>query len=359
MLDPVWTPDVPSDARAAWVTDDAGGLVRFEAAASRGKPVWLRTVAPWERAERDTRSEPIGYSGFVFFVVFVLTFLVSFGVLARHNLRLGRSDRRGAFRVGVSVFICFALGSALQFRWTVDPESVFLWLTRQPYLPALMAWLFYLGVEPFLRRRWPHRLIAWTRLLDGRLTDPLVGREVLLGILTGTVIFLVSCIPGVLEKGHEVTAFLPALPLGPAVDFWGQTAFSVGEGLMRALGAFATLLFFRLVFRRDAIAWAGLFLLVGLVGFLPAGDASAIQWITIVIRAGLVLVPVRIGLVAAAVSPTTFLLLTWCTPLTVDFSRWYAWRTGVIALLLAAIALWGFRSVMGRRRLLPDAALEG
>ena len=48
-------------------------------------------------------------------------------------------------------------------------------------------------------------------------------------------------------------------------------------------------------------------------------------------------------------------LLTVCTSLTLDFSRWYAWRTGVIAGLMLAISVWGFRAVMGRRRILSAA----
>ena len=36
-----------------------------------------------------------------------------------------------------------------------------------------------------MRRRWPQTLISWTRVLAGRLRDPLVGRDVLVGAACG------------------------------------------------------------------------------------------------------------------------------------------------------------------------------
>ncbi|TMQ72954.1 MAG: serine/threonine protein kinase, partial [Candidatus Eisenbacteria bacterium] len=123
--EPLWTPDVPSDMRAAWVTEDGRGPLRLEAAAWRGKPVWLRTIARWERAERDSAATPRGYLGFAFFVAIVVAMLIAFGALARHNLRLGRSDRRGALRAAVAVFVGFAFSNSLVLRWAFDP--IHLW----------------------------------------------------------------------------------------------------------------------------------------------------------------------------------------------------------------------------------------
>jgi hypothetical protein len=355
--DPLWTPDVPCNARMAWIASDGRDSVRIEAAAWRGKPVWLRTIAPWELAERDSPATPRGYTGLAFFVALVMALLIAFGALARHNLRLGRSDTRGALVAAVAVFLCFSLATSLVLRWAVDPLHVWLWMTRQPYFPALEAWLFYLGVEPFLRRRWPHRLIAWTRLLEGRFADPLVGREVLLGLLAGAAIVLASCLPAAFEKHSEVDFLLATLPLARAADFWGSTIGSLGDALMRGLGAFAVLLLVKILVRRDTIAWVGLVVLWALIG-LPSWNLPVAQWISIALAAACFVLAVRVGLVAAIVAAWTSNLLTACTPLTTDFTRWYAWRTGVVAVLVFAIAAWGFRAVMGRRRILPPAMFE-
>jgi hypothetical protein len=55
----------------------------------------------------------------------------------------------------------------------------------------------YLAFEPFMRRRWPHALISWTRLLAGRFGDAVVGQHILVGILFGAA---VACSVGLLER---------------------------------------------------------------------------------------------------------------------------------------------------------------
>jgi hypothetical protein len=45
--------------------------------------------------------------------------------------------------------------------------------------------LFYVALEPYVRRRTPRRLVSWGRLMAGDWRDPLVGRDVLVGVLLG------------------------------------------------------------------------------------------------------------------------------------------------------------------------------
>src|SRR5262249_58244941 len=49
----------------------------------------------------------------------------------------------------------------------------------------------YVGVERVVRRRWPWRITAWNRLPDGRLGDPMVGRDLLIGLAFGSAVLLV------------------------------------------------------------------------------------------------------------------------------------------------------------------------
>jgi len=51
-----------------------------------------------------------------------------------------------------------------------------------------MTWILYLALEPIVRRRWPDSIISWSRLLAGRLRDPLVGRDILIGCLAGVLL---------------------------------------------------------------------------------------------------------------------------------------------------------------------------
>src|SRR5262249_17948701 len=52
---------------------------------------------------------------------------------------------------------------------------------------AAMVWAVYLSIEPYVRRHWPQAIISWSRLLGGRLRDPLLGRGLLTGVILGIV----------------------------------------------------------------------------------------------------------------------------------------------------------------------------
>src|SRR5207245_5320331 len=68
-------------------------------------------------------------------------------------------------------------------------------LLGEAILAGMIAFLLYLAVEPYFRRRWPKLLIGWTRLLSGRFRDPMVGRDVLIGTVVGTACAIVSKAP--------------------------------------------------------------------------------------------------------------------------------------------------------------------
>jgi tRNA A-37 threonylcarbamoyl transferase component Bud32 len=355
---PLWTPDVPSDARAAWIATGGRAPVRLEAAGWKGRPVWLRSVEPWERPERDTRDPTASPIGGAFFVGIVVVSLLGMGVLARHNLRVGRGDMRGAVRVAVAVLVGFGLSDALTVRWAPDPVHIWTILMRLPYFPALFICVTYLGVEPYLRRRWPRRLIAWTRLLEGKWLDPLVGREALLGILAGAAAALLNWAPAALEGHPDSDALLGLFPIGRASDFWAQIVGVSPDGVMKGLGSFGILLLIRLLVRRDFPAWIGLGVLL-IASSISSWNRTPIEWIAVALVCASFVIATRVGVVAAVMSYAIFNLLVNCTPLTFDFSRWYAWRTGVVAILAVASAAWAFRAAMGQRKILSAAMLEG
>src|SRR6266436_3295880 len=61
-------------------------------------------------------------------------------------------------------------------------------------LTAGFLWLLYVALEPFIRRRWPQRIISWSRLLAGNFRDPLVARDIVLGAVFGAVMILLSVV---------------------------------------------------------------------------------------------------------------------------------------------------------------------
>src|SRR5271165_4944070 len=111
---PMWTPPVYSDARAAWtgsLAERPGIPIRIEAAAYRGKPVYFELIGPWTRAERMQMYQQTAgkRASLVISIVFFLSVLVGSAMLARRNLHLGRGDRRGAFRLAAFVFAAWAV----------------------------------------------------------------------------------------------------------------------------------------------------------------------------------------------------------------------------------------------------------
>jgi hypothetical protein len=47
--------------------------------------------------------------------------------------------------------------------------------------------LFYVAIEPYVRRNWPESLISWTRLHNGQFRDPLVASHILAGLAGGSI----------------------------------------------------------------------------------------------------------------------------------------------------------------------------
>ncbi len=192
-----WAPLYINDTRAAWdgvYPEQPQIPIRIEAAAYRGKPVHFKIVNPWDKPERQ---EPTGLSGqlqalfTLILVVFVLV-LIGSVVLAIRNLRLGRGDRKGALRLAIFVFIFTQLSriSTAHHTPTSDEIGTILNGVQDSLFAAAFFWVVYLAIEPFVRRRSPHRIISWSRLLSGDFRDPLVGRDVLIGALFGVVIAL-------------------------------------------------------------------------------------------------------------------------------------------------------------------------
>ena len=122
---PTIVPPVHADQRVAWeghlpeVPDHA---VRVEAAGFAGKPVFFVIAGPWTASSREAArcdaaaSRPITSS----LEALVMPALMLAGaVLARRNVKLGRGDRRGAFRAAAFVF--FTILAAWLFRRHVMP----------------------------------------------------------------------------------------------------------------------------------------------------------------------------------------------------------------------------------------------
>jgi serine/threonine-protein kinase len=366
---PHWTPQGFADARAAWegsYPDRPDVALRVEAAAYHGRPVSFVLVGPWTR---PTRMEPFlirpGERVVQTFLIVVLLCLLGGGVVvARRNLRLGRGDRRGASRLAVFV-IAVVLASwvcGTDHVPTLSELGLFVVGLGWAFSFAVLIWLLYLAIEPYVRRRWPNALISWSRAIAGNFRDTLVGRDLLIGVLAGVLIQLVYVVgPDLL---YQRLGLAPPLPVPTNLRMLVGLRYLLGEALgilpwamLVALGVTFLLFLLRVFFRREWLAAAVFILAFSVPSFSMAEHPWVSVPLSMAVWAATVLVLVRFGLLAVvAQSLVQELLLV--SPLTRDLSAWYAGVSLVVVLIVVVLAGFGFYASLGGRPLLREELLE-
>jgi hypothetical protein len=221
--------------------------------------------------------------------------------------------------------------------------------------PALFysgsTYVIYLALEPYVRRTAPHRLIAWSRLCAGKFSDPLVGRDVLIGLVGGGA--LVAC--GWLDLLPQWMGAPPGRPgaitLGPL--------FGVRRAIAALLNGQPTALFnglfflfmpllLQVVFRKPKLTLGVLYILL-FVLFASQGDNPRTDWVpTLLMLSVVFLLLVRFGLLALAAAFFMMFSLQ-STPLTTDLSSWYAPSAIVMVAVVVALALYAFRIALAGR----------
>jgi serine/threonine-protein kinase len=282
-----------------------------------------------------------------------LSIFAGAGVLARYNLRLGLGDRRGAKRLAIVVICLSILSGTLRAHHVPVAISELDWLLFTAGLSLLwggFAWLIYISVEPYLRRVWPRTLISWTRLLSGQLRDPLVGRDVLIGMFVGVAVMTTFVarfrISGRTAPSDTLVRALESLSSTP---HFANLAFphQVVAALQFTLGGAFLWLLIRLIVRKTWLAVV-LSIAVGLP-FLPGGVAP-FGWEFLLMLAPPLLIAVtflRVGLLALFALLLMDLLIR--VPLTLDPDAWYFGNSLVVLLWFAVLATYGFLTSLGGR----------
>jgi len=348
-VEPRWTPRSFADTRRAWEGPLPGVpevTARVEAASYRGRPMYFSVLPPWTMPGRMVApaANAVGNLLTALAVLIAFALLTVTLILARRHLRTGRGDRRGAFRTASVLFVVVCAGFLLRARvfsdLAVEYERLGLILAISIY-NALNVWLFYIALEPYVRRFWPQLLIGWTRLISGYVRDPLVGRDVLLGVAAGTVgAFLIAS----RELAPHLLGLRPATPVlpSPLILLGARHVLAVALQIVRralgnAMQCVGIVVFLKIVVKRT---W--LVLALSTIAILPiamsgtfAAEQLSIELPIALLGIALVLtVLLRFGLLSLFVTFYTFLLIE-AFPLTTDFSRPYA---GTSVALLAAVA---------------------
>ena len=366
-----WTPPFFADASVSWEgphVDHAEIPVRIEAAAYQGRPVYFQIVAPWDKPLRQEETVLSGRrrAAAAIIISVLLCVIIAAVFLARRNLRQGRSDTKGAFKISIFVFLMGLAGNLLIADHIPDlTKEIPLLFKMAAYslLAAVTIGLIYLALEPYVRRRWPSLIISWNRLLVGDWRDPMVGRDILVGGMLGlghTATIYVTVMLATWTGGrtgpnaglnisylesirHLWASFLMHLPLGVFAAFFLLLLLVLLVTIFRKQWL-ATAVFWILIFSVEGLAFGGGGRWTGLLG------TALISTITVVGIA-------RFGLLAM-ISRSIFFELSFHNAITSDFSSWYFGNTIFAAVVLFGLAIYGFYISLAGQKIFQRTLLE-
>ena len=357
---PQYVASVPSDARYAWVgplPGLEGRTLRVEAASLEGFPVAFELIPDWRRPWRPGEGSGGSLSRVTNLIlsaslVAALSAAVYFAV---GNVRSGRADLRGALFFALIVggvetlsFILprHTLMEIFSLDFVTRPLSRGMWIGG-------ICWIVYLGLEPHVRRRWPHFLLGWTRfvvgLSSGRWTDPLPWREVLTGLTLGCILGVCFQIVGPLDFGALAQgSFVLSQPMRQLSDPYLGVSFALGTlcvlissnlaiPLLVALLIVGLERIVRTRFIYYPLATAFMWLLIGGQSSVPS-----VQILAAIFAVAWMIALVRLGLLCAAVFSLAGTITANSAP-TLELQAWYAAPMLVIpgfVLLLAVVAAW-------------------
>jgi hypothetical protein len=365
----VWTPPHEATARAAWegsYPDHPDSKIHIEAGAFEGKPVYFEIFDAWDQPSEGQASIARFRQRALLFLLLAIfiTVMVGSALLALRNLKLGRGDRKGAFRLAGFLLVVFFVRWLLTSHHVATEAEAFNFITgvQQILFWTFFFWVVYLAFEPFVRRRWPGRIVSWSRVLAGGFRDPLVGRDILIGAVVGLGVILsnfvlVSIVP-------QWFGYPPSIPWFdfPATQLLGIRSFAFGitQQIFASVFQSFILLFFLLllyiIVRRERVAAMAVWLIGSVALSLTHETALGIPF-SIFAAFLIVWVLYRYGLLAL-VSTIFFLHLVIFYPITSDFSAWYA--ADFVLALIVSLAVVGFafyNSLAGQplfRGSLPD-----
>ena len=262
-------------------------------------------------------------------------------------------------RLAVFTFVCSMLTWAFLTSHVAGESELALLLfgARVALFLAGVCWLFYVALEPLIRRRWPDSLIAWTRLLSGRFADPLVGRVLLAGALLGVFAVAASEVLTLVRRATEATPPIPPFAWDTTLIGPRAVATHLCNPAVAMFFALATAMVFfllRTVLRKEWLAAAAYVLLWTVPVFLSGGLISGA--FGLVLSAAEIFVFLRFGLLALVFANYFGHCLEF--PLTTDSSAWYAGTSLFVLVFLAALAIYGFRIALAGRPMFSGAGLD-
>jgi hypothetical protein len=197
-------------------------------------------------------------------------------------------------------------------------------------------------------------MISWARAIEGRWRDPLVGRDLLLGVVAAGALWIPMFGPIMMSRwlgsplswnalGHDGNGVLSLgrlLPsLSPMLILHASVLSSAGFSIV------VLLVLLRLLTRKTWIAVAVCVPLIVALNLNGEADrviflVFAVLWLTIFFRLGVLCLMVALGLLGFQIP----------IPATLSTSVWYSGPSWIVLALFAAVALYGFIVSLGGQR---------
>ncbi len=362
-------PRAPYDSRAAWSGPhplQPEVSLHIEAATYRGRFVYfhcsetkmvelLKEKQKQFTASNLTTKQTIAAT---IMAIILLAMLLGAVLLAKRNWRLQRGDRAGALRLAGFVFFGSIVASINAGHVPLPQEIAFIYraLADALFLSAF-SWVIYLSLEPFARRRWPETLIGLQLVLQGKWREPVVGRDILIGLLAGLGSIIISCLSTISSFKYggspaTVTLMTQIISTTYTVSFIARL---LSSSVYYAAGTFFLVFMACVLFRRD---WLGLgvLILLGVGVFLPGAGyfgVSAIAY-TLLLSSVPILVAWRYGLLASVA--LSFSEIAWM--MSSNLSAWYASNTILVFALLLGLAIYAFHTSLGGQKVFAGKLLE-
>ena len=360
--EPQWLPPSFADTRMAWVEskpERPDRPLRVEAAAARGRLVFFELAGPWSRPPRTTAPAELhgGTQG--------LPALVSL-----HTARRRGADRSSQPAAGPQRPSRSDAPGHLHLR-LLDAHLGFLYEPRRERCGARPA---PAGRErrPLPRRRvlavlrrsraaHPAPLAGLADRLDapalGTLYRPARRARASAGALLGVFAAVAGEVLVLVRRATEATPPIPPFPWDTTLRGARAAASHLFNPAIAMFFALATaMLFFllRAVLRKEWLAATVFVLICAVPSFLDGGPISGA--FVLVVAAAEIFVFLRFGLLAWVFANFFGHYLQF--PLTTDSSAWYAGTSLFILLVLAAIAIYGFRIALAGRPAFSGTGLD-
>jgi predicted Ser/Thr protein kinase len=359
-----------ADTIAAWrLSDSTAAETTLVAAAIGGHVVRVETFAGRDDLGRlavrvDAPAPGIQqWIGVLFLDVIPL---IGSLFLAIRNLRSKRGDIRGAMVVGISIIVLYLFDHL--FFSNIGEVGLFDLLLVMTYgsplghalIHGVSMALAYLAIEPYIRRLWPSVLVSWARLVAGRFKDPIIGRDVLIGVAFGAVIEIIGTGTQIFERSLGLLTTPTKLSddlfitMISAPSTVGTVCYSIAVAFLRATGFFTLLVIFRFILRSSRLAVIGTLLFFLLSGLDYSSKAIGIDIpVQILILTMGMFLALRFGYVTTLVALTVTTLAE-NLPWSLDFSSWVAPQTMFAWASLAVVLGYSFVTAVGGRSIFSD-----